>query len=255
MLNLFFRKYGEQNPPIVILHGLFGMSDNWHNIAKRLSENFTVYTLDLRNHGNSPHTFEMNFKLMAEDVNNFIENENIGKIYLIGHSLGGKVCMMFANLFPQKILKMIVVDISPKQYSASHYKYINAMKEINYNSKSRIEIEENLSKKITNRSELLFILKNLIRTETNNFALKINLDSIEKNYENLIAAIDFIEKIKIPVLFLKGEFSNYINSDDEIMINNYFLNAQIKTIKNAEHWIHADNPNDFLSETNSFFKN
>lgn len=255
MINLFFRKYGENNPPLIILHGLFGMSDNWHNIAKKLSENFTVYTPDLRNHGNSPHTAEMSYKLMAYDINNLLENEKTDKIFLIGHSMGGKAGMMFASIFPEKISKMIIADISPRRYTGTHYKYLEAMKEIDFNSPNRKEIEDKLSEKIPNRSELLFILKNLVRTENNSFALKINIDSIEKNYEELIAGIDFKEKLKVPVLFLKGEYSNYINSEDEKLISENFENAEIKTVKNAGHWIHADNPIDFLNETISFFKN
>lgn len=231
------------------------MSDNWHNIAKRLSEQFSVYTVDLRNHGNSPHSPEMNYKAMAEDLKLLLEIENIRKAYIIGHSMGGKAAMMFANLYPEKIIKMIIADISPKRYTANHTKYIEALKQINFNAANRKEIEDKLAENIINRNELLFILKNLERDENNKFKLKLNLNAIENNYEELINAIEFNKKITLPVLFMKGENSDYILSDDEKLIYTYFSNAQIKTVKNAGHWIHAENPEDFLFETSVFFNN
>ena len=255
MVKLFFRKYGEGKSPLIILHGLFGMSDNWHNMAKNLSEYFTIYALDLRNHGNSPHTAEMNYKVMAEDVKNFMDNEKIDKANIIGHSMGGKVGMFFANLYPEKIIRMIIADISPRQYKPSHLKYIEAIKRINFNSNSRKEIEDDLSKTITNRNELLFILKNLVRLENNSFGLKINLNSLDKNYTELTGAIEFDKKITSPVLFMKGENSDYINSDDEKLITENFENVKFVTIRNAGHWIHAENPQDFLKETLAFLKN
>ncbi|MCC6720742.1 MAG: alpha/beta fold hydrolase [Bacteroidia bacterium] len=255
MFSLFYRKYGENKTPLIILHGLFGMSDNWHNIAKILSEHFTVYTLDLRNHGNSPHTAEMNYKVMAEDINNFMLSEEISKAYLLGHSMGGKAAIMFANLYPEKILKMIVVDIAPKKYTKSHIKYIEAMQNINLNANSRKEIEEELSSKISNRDELLFILKNLERDTNNKFRLKLNIDSLEKNYENLISEIEIFNNINVPTLFVKGENSSYISKEDEFFINQKFNSVKFKNIKKAGHWVHAENPLDFLTETLFFLKN
>lgn len=255
MFSLFYRKYGENKTPLIILHGLFGMSDNWHNIAKILSEHFTVYTLDLRNHGNSPHSAEMNYKVMAEDINNFMLSEEISKAYLLGHSMGGKTAIMFANLYPEKILKMIVVDITPKKYTKSHIKYIDAMQNINFNANSRKEIEEELSSKISNRDELLFILKNLERDTNNKFRLKLNIDSLEKNYENLISEIEIFNNINVPTLFVKGENSSYISNEDEFFINQKFNSVKFKNIKKAGHWVHAENPLDFLTETLSFLKN
>lgn len=231
------------------------MSDNWHNIAKRLSERFSVYTVDLRNHGNSPHSPIMNYNVMAEDLKLLLETENISKAYIIGHSMGGKAAMKFADMYPEKIIKMIIADISPKRYTANHAKYIEALKQINFNSATRKEIEDKLAEKIINRNELLFILKNLERDEINKFKLKLNLSAIENNYEELINAIEFSKIITTPVLFMKGENSDYILSDDEKLIYTYFSNAQIKTVKNAGHWIHAENHEDFLLVTSAFFNN
>ena len=150
---------------------------------------------------------------------------------------------------------MIIADISPRKYNASHIKYIEALKQINFNAASRKEIEDKLAEKIIDKNELLFILKNLERDENNKFKLKPNINSIENNYEELINAIDFSNKINIPVLFMKGENSDYILSEDQKLIYSFFSNAQLKTIKNAAHWIHAENPVDFLLETLAFFKN
>lgn len=251
-MQLFFKKYGAQGKPILILHGLFGMSDNWHNISKKLSETNIVYALDLRNHGHSPHSDHMNYDVMAEDIIEFMNHEKLEKIILIGHSMGGKTAMMFANKYPEKIEKLIVVDIAPKAYQQGHRVYFDAMKKINFKASGRKEIETELAKSIMDKGELLFLLKNLYRKENSQFGLKINLEALENNYPEIIGGIKFTKPIEIPTLFIKGENSNYISIDDKEKIEHDFLNVQFATVPKAGHWVHAENPEGFLKVVNEF---
>lgn len=251
-MQLHFKKYGEGKPPLMILHGLFGMSDNWHNMARKLSENMTVFTLDLRNHGQSPHADAMDYEVMAEDIVEFIEAQNTGPVTLMGHSMGGKVAMKFADLHPELIKKLIVVDIAPKAYLPTHQKYITAMKSINFLAETRKEIELKLSESIKNQGELLFILKNLYRTDDQRFALKLNLEGIENAYSNISDALKFTHTIDTPSLFIQGEHSHYIEEKDMELIGAQFSHVQFKTVENAGHWVHAENPEGFLAAVQSF---
>jgi len=251
-MHLYFKKYGDAGLPIIILHGLFGMSDNWHNIARKLSETYTVYTFDQRNHGQSPHSAKMNFGLMADDVWETLVTENIDSAILIGHSMGGKTAMKFADKYPLKTRKLVVVDIAPKAYPAGHQKYFDALKSINLNSESRKEIEEQLASKIENQGELLFLLKNLYRKEEGGFGLKVNVEAIENNYPEIIAPLVFDKPIAIPTCFIKGALSNYIRLEDEVDIKKQCSEVSFRTIPNAGHWVHADNPTEFLNQLLSF---
>lgn len=251
-MQLYFKKYGTEGKTLIILHGLFGMSDNWHNIARRLSETNTVYTIDQRNHGQSPHSPVMNYNVMADDVWEMMNAENIGEAIIIGHSMGGKTAMAFANKYPDKTEKLIVVDIAPKAYKPGHIIYFDAMKAINFKASGRKEIEDELAKSITDKGEMLFLLKNLYRKENGEFGLKINLDAIENNYEEIICEVIIDKPLNIPTLFIKGQNSNYITENDKTVINQNFINVRFETIPNAGHWVHAENPEGFLNAVNAF---
>jgi pimeloyl-ACP methyl ester carboxylesterase len=251
-MQLYFKKYGTEGKTILILHGLFGMSDNWHNIARKLSETNTAYTLDLRNHGQSPHSPIMNYSVMADDVWDFMNDEKISEAIVIGHSMGGKTAMAFANKYPEKTEKLIVVDIAPKAYKPGHIIYFDAMKSINFKASGRKEIEDQLAKNITNQGEMLFLLKNLYRKENGEYGLKLNLEAIEANYEAIIAEVILDKPKSIPTLFIKGEKSNYIIDADFKAITQNYLNISFATVANAGHWVHAENPEGFLAVVNEF---
>jgi esterase len=254
-MQLYFKKYGESGKPILILHGLFGMSDNWHSMAKRLAENHLVYAIDLRNHGQSPHSNQMSFSLMADDIWELSQLEKLNDFILIGHSMGGKVAMMFAYKYTNFVKKLLVVDIAPKAYQKTHRKYFEALKNMNFYASSRSEIEKDLELNISDKGEILFLLKNLVRDDQGHFKLKLNLEAIENNYSNIIGSINqdwHRHQIETPTLFMKGENSGYITSEDEDLIHQQFSNVKIIEIKNAGHWIHADNPDDFYSKTIEF---
>lgn len=253
-MQLYSKKYGQHGPNLIILHGLFGMSDNWHNIAGKLSESFTVYTIDLRNHGQSPHSSEMNYPIMAADISEFMEQHQIQKTSVIGHSMGGKAAMMFANAYPDKIEQLVVVDISPGAYPPGHDKYFAAMRNINFNAPSRKEIEMQLAQTITNQGEMLFLLKNLYRTETGNYALKLNLDALENHYSEIRGAVPLQGNVNCDTLFISGEHSKYIQDLDIVKIKTIFTNTTFTTISGAGHWVHADQPLQFIETVKNFIR-
>jgi pimeloyl-ACP methyl ester carboxylesterase len=255
-MKLFFRKYGKKNPALIIVHGLYGMSDNWVTIAKFLSVNFEVFVIDQRNHGNSPHSDEHNYDLLQNDLFEFMQDQEIEKAVLLGHSMGGKTVMNFAKNHPEMISALIVVDISPKRYDSlqlseskqKHLQILNAMQKIDFkNINRRQEIRESIIAELKEDRIADFILKNLKRVN-GKFQWKLNLDTIINKLDDIIDDLDFIEEINgFPILFVRGEKSNYILENDIIFIEEKFPAAEILTIKNAGHWIHAEKPEEFIN--------
>jgi esterase len=247
---LFFRKLG-QGKPLIILHGLFGASDNWLTIGKSLSEHFEVYLVDQRNHGQSFHDPAHNFDVMAEDLGNFITENNIAQPIVLGHSMGGKVAMNYALSHPGKLEKLIVVDISPSGYKVHHDKILEGLKSIDLGSmESRKEADDQLAKYVPNVSERQFLLKSLSRTGAG-FEWKINVDAIDNNIGLIVGEIDG-EPNPVPALFIDGENSNYIRDIDFPIIKKLFPDSQVVTIKNAGHWVHAEQPEAFLETLMAF---
>jgi len=247
---LFFRKLG-QGKPLIILHGLFGASDNWLTIGKSLSEHFEVYLVDQRNHGQSFHDHEHNFDVMAEDLANFIKENSITQPIVLGHSMGGKVAMNYALSHPGKVEKLIVVDISPRGYKVHHDKILEGLKSIDLGSlESRKEADDQLAKYVPNVGERQFLLKSLSRTG-DGFEWKINVAAIDNNIGLIVGEIDG-EPNPVPTLFIDGENSNYIRDIDLPIIKKLFPDSQVVTIKNAGHWVHAEQPEAFLETLMAF---
>ena len=243
-MRLFFRKYGS-GKPIIILHGLYGISDNWVGIGKRLSENFTVYLPDLRNHGQSPFSPTMNYPSMADDLGEFIETNELPAPVIIGHSMGGKVAMQFALDNPDIPSRLVVVDISPGTYPLEtiHLDVLQAMMSVDFTSiSSRSEVEHHISLWIPDRRLQLFIMKNLYRKTRTSFGWRLNLTAINDNLEALAEGVISHRPFTLPVLFIKGGRSGYIRPEDNPPIHEYFPNSEIKEIKDAGHWVHADTP-------------
>ncbi len=254
-MKLFYREFG-QGRPFLILHGLFGMSDNWLSIGRRLAQYFHVFLLDLRNHGQSPHCEEMNYSAMAEDMVDFINDHHLPQAIILGHSMGGKVAMQFALSFQEMISHLIVVDIAPRAYFHSHFKeFLEILLALDLKQfKTRMEIDRFLSNKIPQAAIRQFLLKNLKRNENHQFEWKLNLPAIYHNLDQILAGVSAERSFNGPALFLKGERSDYINQKDHDQIKKLFPKAQIRTIQGATHWVHADAPDQLLNEVLNFIQ-
>jgi pimeloyl-ACP methyl ester carboxylesterase len=245
-MQLYFKESGRGSA-VILLHGLFGSADNWHHIALRLAEKFRVFTVDQRNHGQSPHDAEMNYSLMAADVNEFMTTSALEKAFVIGHSMGGKTAMQFALQFPERVEKLVVADMSPRTYAPAHDKIFAALLALDLSKfHSRQEIEVALALGIPNLVLRRFLLKNLGRDSASRFFWKINLSGIAENYRYLREPVSVAEPFIKPTLFIRGGKSKYINLEDEPLIRELFPLVEIQTIAAAGHWIHADQPEEFL---------
>lgn len=252
-MKLNYKEIGE-GKPLIILHGLFGSSDNWISIARKLGEKRKVYVIDQRNHGDSPHSDEFSYDAMAADLKEFIDDHSISNFDLIGHSLGGKTAMFFASIHPSLVNKLIVVDIAPKQYPVHHDTIIEGLKSIDlYTLKSRNEADKALSEYVPLLGVRQFLLKNLKRT-SEGFGWKINIDVIQKEIAEVGKALATGSSFNKPTLFIRGGMSNYILEDDMEQILSHFANAKLTTVKGASHWVHAEKPDVFLDEVSTFLK-
>jgi esterase len=251
-VQLHFKESG-QGGAVILLHGLFGSSDNWYSIAKRLAESFHVFTVDQRNHGRSPHSAEMNYPLMAGDLNEFMTTRGIETVFVIGHSMGGKTAMQFALQFPERAEKLVVSDMAPRAYAPEHDKIFAALLALDLKSFStRQAIEDALASEIPNLNLRRFLLKNLGRNSAGEFFWKMNLRGLRENYPQLGNAISASVPFTKPTLFIRGEKSDYIGAADEPLIRELFPQAEIQTIAGAGHWVHADKPEEFLKRVVKF---
>jgi len=245
-MQLYFQHLG-QGEPLIVLHGLFGSGSNWRSIAAQLAERFSVYLLDLRNHGKSPHHPQIDYPLMAADVREFIAAERLDAAILLGHSMGGKVAMRLALDSPELVRKLIVADMSPRAYARSHDQVFAALLALDLMTFERPQqIEEALAQQIPSLAMRRFLLKNLGRDESGSFIWKMNLRSLYENYDRLREPIHGQTPFSGPTLFVHGGKSAYVTKADETDIRAQFPAARIETIPSAGHWIHADAPDEFV---------
>jgi pimeloyl-ACP methyl ester carboxylesterase len=245
-MQLHFKQLGH-GEPLVLLHGLFGSGDNWFGVAPKLAEKFQVFAPDLRNHGHSPHHAEMDYPLMAADVEKFFEAQKIENACVIGHSMGGKVAMQLALDFPTRVKKIVVVDMAPRAYARTHDQIFAALLALELaNFQTRQQIEDALAPEIPSLNLRRFLLKNLGRDEHGGFVWKMNLRGVAKNYSRLGEVLGRTTQFEKPVLFIRGGKSDYINAADEVEIRRQFPAAEIQTIAAANHWVHADAPEEFV---------
>ena len=245
---------GDSNKNIIIVHGFLGMGDNWISQANKIAESgFKVHLIDLRNHGKSFWSNEFSFDLMVEDIYEYITYHNISNLYMIGHSMGGNISMLFAKNYPELIKKIIIVDIVPKAYKPHHDYILESLKSLDFNIiKSRNDADSQLSKLISDKRVRQFLLKNLYWKDQDTLGLKINLEILFKfkNKLSLVFKEDF--SFKKPTLFIHGENSNYVEESDYDLMSSYFKNLEIVKVPSASHWVHADNPKFFLEKTINF---
>jgi esterase len=250
-VKLYFECRG-QGEPIIILHGLLGSSSNWSATSTMLGTQLQVFTLDLRNHGNSPHTSEFDYLSMAEDMKSFMDTQGLRHATILGHSLGGKVAMVFADRYPEMVDKMIIVDIAPKAYPVAHKALIEAMLAVDLNIYSKVnEVVAALATAIPSIQVRNFLAKNL-RKQDSNFIWKVNLRAVRDNINRLSERISLRNSFEQPVLFIRGNLSDYILEEDKASLCRIYPRAEIATIDGAGHWVHIDAKKSFVDKVLNF---
>lgn len=251
-MKLFYREYGSAGQPMVILHGLLGSSDNWLPQARMLSDDYHVFVVDQRNHGQSPHSDDFSYDHLVNDLREFIQEHRIEQPILLGHSMGGKTVMHYALQYPDEVDKLIVVDIAPKQYDVRHDVIVEGLKSIPVDSiTTREEADEALARYISNRAVRQFLLKNLMRKPEGGFGWRINLPVIEKKLEAISSGFAEQGIYQKPTLFVRGSKSDYITENDRDVIKKYFPGSILVTLDTG-HWVQAEKPEEFVQTVRQF---
>jgi len=253
-LELYHKTYGA-GEVVVILHGLFGMSDNWKTIARQISDTYSVVLVDLPNHGKSPRLPIFDLHAVVESLYSFLTDNWMYDIRLVGHSLGGKVAMLFAQQYPDMVDRLVSIDIAPKVYKPGHQTIFKALNSLDLKAlSSRKEASNLLSKLISDEGTRLFLLKNLKRSGEG-FDWKFDLKTLYRDYENILIPVNTSESYDGPTLFVRGGRSHYIDEkNDESFIKKVFPAAEFVTIENAGHWVHADQPEKLEQSLRTFFE-
>ena len=239
--------------PLLILHGYFGMSDNWKTLGNQFSEKYQVHLIDQRNHGRSFHSDDFNYELLVEDLYNYIQHNQLEKVYLIGHSMGGKTAMLFAVTYPELVEKLIIVDISPRKYAPHHNAILAGLNSVDFSiQNTRTLVDKKLTELIPEFGVRQFLMKNIYWKEKGQLAYRFNLESLTENNPEIGEALPSFTIFEKETLFLKGEKSDYITIDEVPIIEAHFPNSKIVTIENAGHWLHAENAKDFYEEVVGF---
>jgi esterase len=250
-MNLFFREAGK-GTPLLILHGLFGSSDNWFSLSKVLAERFRVFTIDQRNHGQSPHTPEHNYEVLTTDLEEFVKQHDLQKLIVLGHSMGGKTAMNFALRNQGNISKLIVVDIMPKAYPIHHDRILEGLKSIDISQlKNRAEADLQLQKYVPQPGVRQFLLKSLTRNDDGTFEWRIHLQALIENIGAMGSSLVFTGRFDGPTLFIKGASSNYYAPGDEQIVSKYFPNTTWVTLDTG-HWVQAEKPKEFAEAVLNF---
>ncbi len=255
-MKLAYREFGAGRP-LIILHGLFGQSDNWNTLAKNFAEQgLRVFTVDQRNHGLSPHSDTWSYEAMADDLKEFIDDHQLEKPILLGHSMGGKTVMFFEMKYPGTASKLIIADIASREYPAHHADVLNALHAVDFDFvKTRKEAEALMNEHIKDFGTKQFLLKNIYwkDSQNNEMAWRFNLQVISDNYDNVRVPVPYFES-HTDTLVIKGEKSNYIGEKDEEDFKKRFSTIRFVTIEGAGHWVHAEKPKEFFDSVLSFIK-
>lgn len=240
--------------PFIILHGFLGTGDNWKTLGKSFAEqNLEVHLVDQRNHGRSFHDDVFNYEVLAEDLKQYCNEHQLEDFILLGHSMGGKTAMLFATLYPEMVSKLIIADISPRFYPIHHDSILNGLGALDFDSlESRGDADDALSKYVSDPGTRMFLLKNLYWIKKGTLGLRMNLKVLTENVSEVGEALPIHAHFDKDTLFLRGDKSEYIPNSDENLIKTHFPKAIIKTVSNAGHWLHAENPEDFYDYTMGF---
>lgn len=242
--------------PLLIVHGYLGMSDNWKTLAGQYAQaGFEVHAVDMRNHGKSFHSDVFTYDDMVQDLIDYCDANNLDKVDLIGHSMGGKAAMFLAVQYPERLDKLVVADIGPKYYAPHHQDIMEALNAVDFSVKpDRAAVEETIAEYVPDFGTRQFLMKNVYRETPDQLAFRFNLPVFNKEIENIGQALTEGSHFDGPTLFLRGDKSRYIKDEDFSLIKSHFPNAEIKDVKNSGHWLHAENPKDFFEETLAFLK-
>lgn len=248
-------EYGDGGgSPLLILHGVFGSGRNWSSVAQRLGASHRVFALDARNHGASPWAEAMSYADMAEDMQDFQASHALGRIALLGHSMGGKTAMLYALSHPEAVERLIVVDVAPVSYRPALAAYARAMLGIDLARVARrADADAQLAQAVPSPAERSFLLQNLI-LEGGQAHWRLNLPAIERampqisGFPDLPACLSFAG----PVLFIAGARSDYVRDEHRPLIERLFPKARLLRIEGAGHWVHAERPDAFLEAVTPF---
>lgn len=253
---LIYAKVEGSGKPMLIIHGFLGMSDNWKTLGSRYAEaGYEVHLLDMRNHGRSFHAMEFNYTVMAQDVVDYCQANDLESIVLIGHSMGGKIAMKVAVKFPELVKKLIVADISPRAYAPHHQDIMAALNAVDFSTNpSRAEVQKVIERYVSEPGVIQFLMKNVYRVTPEQLGFRFNLDAFNQDEESIGEALAMDEIYHKPTLFLRGEKSKYIQAEDEELIKKHFPDSKTETVSGAGHWLHADKPDDFFEKSMAFLK-
>lgn len=250
-MKLHYKELGE-GKPMMILHGLFGCLDNWNTHAKKLADYFRVIAVDLRNHGRSPWSDNFSYPIMAEDVKELCDDLQLEDVIMVGHSMGGKVAMHFAQKYESYLEKLVIVDMGIKSYPMHHQHILAGIHAVDLpNIKVRREAEVQMSAHIESEGVKQFLLKNLYWKEKGVLAWRMNVDVLERELPNILSGLPEGE-VSVPSLFIRGAASNYVLDEDFDSIEEVFIDVEFETVDDAGHWVHAEAPEPFLEALLSF---
>ena len=252
-MNLHHSAYGDARRPLLILHGLLGASGNWHTLGSKVfGERFRTFALDQRNHGRSPHHEDVGYEAMAGDLDGFMAEHGLASAHVLGHSMGGKTAMHFALTRPEKVDRLVVVDIAPKAYPPHHAELFEALRALDLASyTSRQEIDGALARRVSSTPVRQFLLKNLQRGGEG-YRWQMNLEGLYARYDQLNQAVEAGRPFEKPALFVRGGKSDYVTDEDETDVRALFPNAAFATIPEAGHWVHAEAPDAFADVVMEF---
>jgi len=265
-MKLHFRTYGESGPTVIILHGLYGSSDNWVTIGRKLADHFKIVIPDQRNHGLSPHSDSHNYQVLADDLLELMDDLKLEKAHLVGHSMGGKTVMNFALLHPDRVDKLVVLDIAPKSYAAfnnygsatnNHGYILNTLCSVDLSKyNKREELDKAFEPLFPDNTLRQFLLKSVARGANEQFTWRLNVNALRDNLPAIMAELtDAVHQslsFKKPTIFIKGQKSNYVLDEDTLGARRLFSQSEFVTIPDAGHWLHAEQP-DLLFKTLLYF--
>jgi len=249
-MKLAFRQIGTGRP-LIVLHGLFGSSDNWQTLGKKFAESHEVYLIDQRNHGKSPHSDEFNYDILADDLSEFMDQQGLSSAVLLGHSMGGKTVMRFAQKYSEKVDKLIVADMGIKSYPPHHQDVLKAFHAIQPETlTSRSEAEERIAPIISDFGVRQFLLKNLYRSKDTGYGIRANYLVLERKMDRILEPLpDGL--VETESLFIRGARSDYVPTEDYDSIREVFSNVDFVEIE-AGHWLHAEKPTEFYDAVKKF---